>query len=109
MTAGGLVAVLVAVGFGTRDQEGAVVVPVGYTVQDRSQLVLHVELGPSDEVVGAEVLDQSEQEVRVRVRVDRADQQPLVAVERTVTVTLDAPLGERAVLDENGQELALRP
>lgn len=73
---------------------------------DGRQLVLVVETGPEDKVVGGKVVDQDTSAVTVEVTVDRhRDLQPAVAVSREVTVTLADPLGTREVYTRSGQRL----
>lgn len=74
----------------------------GYSATEPDTLVLHVETGPSDVILGAKVIEQTGAGVQVRVRMDRASSQPQVAVPRTVTLVLNRPLGDRAVYDETG-------
>ena len=76
---------------------------VAYAGDPSSRTVtLTVEVGPSDVVGAAAVTDQTDTELRVRVDVERSDNQPGLAVRKQVTVNLDRALGSRRVLDQAG-------
>ena len=101
-----LAVVVVVLVLSARDDATAPI--TGWTSTEPDVLELHVETGPSDEILGADVEEDST-EVRLRVRIERAASQEQVAVSRTVTVTLEEPLGDRAVLDERGDPVPERP
>jgi hypothetical protein len=65
--------------------------------------------GPGDGAGGAEVLEQSTTRVKVRVTYERSTEpQDSILVGRDVMVPLDAPLGDRAVVDEVGRDVPRR-
>jgi hypothetical protein len=90
-------------------RDGASSPITGWTQSGPDALELTVVTGPSDEVVGAEVLEETGDAVRVRVEVDLAGSQPALAVTRTVGVRLDVPLGDRDVLDQDGEPVPEAP
>ena len=64
---------------------------------------------PGDGAGGVEVLEQSASRVKVRVTYERSTEpQDSVLVSRDVRVTLDAPLGDRVVVDGSGREVPRR-
>lgn len=102
-----LLTCLAVMSVGCSDSDEGPTSYTGYRVGvDGRQLVLVVETGPLDEVVGGEVVDQDDSMVTVDVAVRRhKDLQPAVAVRREVTVSLADPLGTREVHTRVGQRL----
>lgn len=65
--------------------------------------------GPGDGAGGAEVLEQSASRVRLRITYERSTEpQDDMLVPRDVMVPLDAPLGNRLVVDQTGREVPRR-
>lgn len=65
--------------------------------------------GSADEPGVAEILTQNATEVRVEVRYRHTgDTATLQSISALATVTLDAPLGNRKVLDQDGRELPVK-
>jgi hypothetical protein len=71
--------------------------------RDATTLTLVILTGPDDEVLEGEVVSESETQVIVAAIVDRSDgPQTANGVFREVDVELDAPLGERDVVNRDG-------
>jgi len=65
--------------------------------------------GPADGAGGAEVLEQSAARVKIRITYEPSSEpQTANLVFRDVVVPLDAPLGNRVVVDESGREVPRR-
>jgi hypothetical protein len=101
-----LLLAVVCSGCGARDAQAAL---VGYRLgADPRQLVLAVETGPQDTLLGGKVLRQDDRAVVVEALMRRArDVQPLIAVRHQVTVRLDGPLGHREVRATSGRPIPL--
>jgi hypothetical protein len=75
-----------------------------------NQITLVYGAGPADDPGVAEVLSQDATEVKVRVRYRVASgKQEDVLKHKEVVVTLDAPLGERSVVGEDGNMIKPTP
>jgi hypothetical protein len=71
------------------------------------QITIVYATGPADEDGHVEILEQDSTHVQVRVLYERYDgTQNLIAISKDAVGTLAAPLGDREVLDEAGDELA---
>jgi hypothetical protein len=101
-----LLAAVVCAGCGGRDAQAGL---VGYRPgADPRQLVLAVETGPQDTLLGGKVLRQDDEAVVVEALMRRApDVQPLIAVRHQVTVNLREPLGQREVRAPSGRAIPL--
>ena len=82
---------------------------VGYRAgDDPHRLVLVVETGPDDTLLGGKVLRQDDQAVVVEARMRQADDvQPAIAVKHEVTIDLEQPLGRREVRAPTGRPVPL--
>jgi hypothetical protein len=101
-----LLAAVLCSSCGGRDAQAAL---VGFrSGTDPHQLVLAVETGPQDTLLGGKVLREDDQAVVVEALMHRApDVHPLIAVRHQVTVNLKEPLGQREVRAPSGRVIPL--
>jgi hypothetical protein len=72
------------------------------------ELVLDVETGPQDTLLGGKVLRQDDKAVVVEALMRRAPGvQPAIAIRHQVTVSLKEPLGQREVRAPSGRPIPL--
>ena len=84
---------------------------LGYrTGQGNNEITVLDGAGPGDEASPVEVLTQDATSVKVRVMVRRsAEMQDAILLRKELVATLDAPLGDRLVVDEAGAEVPRQP
>ena len=87
------------------------VIPTGYEMDDPSgtSLLLYVPGGVGDEIAEARVTSQDDNQVQVEVTVRQGDtNRPSLLITLQAHISLESPLGERTVVDQQGHEIPRR-
>ena len=87
------------------------ITPTGYTLDNPSgtSIILDVPGGVGDEIVEAQVTSQDDDHVQVEVTLRQGDtNRPSLETTLHAHVSLEAPLGNRTVVDQQGHEIPRR-